>query len=138
MTAIEPPRLGVVTQVRSMTQLIAQLFANCTADGRTFWPRTVWVKHVPQLAELRLDLADTPARRATSLACLDEMIAHTLRLARSPVERAACPARRRLASCPPGATLELRPLLRTPERRLSIFSGARVAPSVARLRPFPT
>ena len=39
--------------------------------------RDIWSKHVAELSDLRLDVEDTPARRAASLACLDEMVAST-------------------------------------------------------------
>jgi len=42
-------------------------------EGRAFWPRDVWSKHAPRLA----DLAD-PARSEAALACLDELVADAL------------------------------------------------------------
>lgn len=66
--------MGAFLQVTNITRD----YIEDVVDGRTFWPREIWFKHVTQLSELRLDLEDTPARRARSLACLDDMIAHAL------------------------------------------------------------
>jgi len=66
--------MGAFLQVTNITRD----YIEDVVDGRTFWPREIWFKHVPQLSDLRLDLEDTPARRARSLACLDDMIAHAL------------------------------------------------------------
>ena len=53
-------------------------------DGRAFWPRTVYSKHVDELADMRLDTpspaAELVERTCRGLACLDEMVAEALDL----------------------------------------------------------
>jgi len=66
--------MGAFLQVTNITRD----YIEDVVDGRTFWPRDIWSKHVAELSDLRLDVEDTPARRAASLACLDEMVAHAL------------------------------------------------------------
>ena len=47
--------MGAFLQVTNITRD----YIEDVVDGRTFWPRDIWSKHVAELSDLRLDVEDT-------------------------------------------------------------------------------